>query len=63
MNVADETDVQCPYCGSVFTIALESFEERQEFVEDCAVCCRPISIVVTVDEDGVSHAEAHGEDE
>jgi hypothetical protein len=25
---------------------------RQEYVEDCAVCCRPIRFVVTRDDDG-----------
>lgn len=63
MNIPDNTEVQCPYCGAVFTIAVDLLEGRQEFVEDCTVCCRPVSVVVTFDEDGIIHAEAHGEDE
>lgn len=36
----------CPHCGE----PLESYVdpgggERQEYVEDCAVCCRPIRFV------------------
>lgn len=63
MNVSDDVDVQCPYCGSLFTVAVESYDFRQEFVEDCAVCCRPLTIVMTFDEEGTAHAEVHGEDE
>ena len=50
---------QCPYCGE--TVELDEGEERppgvRAFVEDCAVCCRPIEVVATTDEDGQTFLE------
>jgi hypothetical protein len=63
MNITESAEVQCPYCGAAFTIVVDMLEGMQEFVEDCSVCCRPVSVSVTVDDDGIIHAEAHGEDE
>jgi hypothetical protein len=42
----------CPHCGE----PLETFVdpgggERQDYVEDCAVCCRPIRFVAARDFD------------
>lgn len=42
----------CPHCGE----ALDSYVDpgggvRQDYVEDCAVCCRPIRFVAVQDED------------
>ena len=53
----------CPHCGE----PLETFVDpgggaHQEYVEDCAVCCRPIRFVATYDEDlGEYRIEASGE--
>ena len=42
----------CPYCGEpADTYPDLGGGERQEYVEDCAVCCRPIRFVVAYDED------------
>lgn len=33
----------CPYCGEPIDGFVDpGGGERQEFIEDCAVCCRPI---------------------
>ena len=45
MNVESE----CPYCGEPLDLAVdESAGRRQAYVEDCAICCRPIEIRVAV---------------
>ncbi len=37
----DETTVICPYCGQPNVIALDwGGATRQEYEEDCQVCCR-----------------------
>jgi Cysteine-rich CPXCG len=52
-----ETDalVTCPYCGEECAITLDpGGGGDQEYVEDCPVCCRPWSVVVTYSEDGAA---------
>jgi len=34
--------VQCPYCGEMIEIDVETMGEQQSLIEDCTVCCRPI---------------------
>jgi len=45
-------DLCCPYCGE----PLETYVDpgggsRQSYIEDCAVCCRPIRFEAWLDED------------
>ena len=40
----DEVKVTCPYCDQKFTLLVDSSAGSQEYVEDCVVCCRPITI-------------------
>jgi hypothetical protein len=39
--------VVCPFCGEPVELLVDTTISRQEYVEDCEVCCRPM--VVTVD--------------
>ena len=39
--------VLCPYCGEPVELLIDTTLPRQQYVEDCEVCCRPM--VVTVD--------------
>lgn len=46
--IANETaSVLCPYCGEPVELLIDPTLSRQQYVEDCEVCCRPM--VVTVD--------------
>jgi hypothetical protein len=57
-------DIQCPYCGETIEILVDdSAGEEQRYVEDCQVCCRPISISVSMDGDGGWRIGAAGENE
>jgi len=41
--------VSCPYCGESVEVTVDpSGGARQEYVEDCEVCCRPWRVHVTV---------------
>jgi hypothetical protein len=42
----------CPYCGENIDLFVEPMMETQDYIEDCQVCCRPISISVETDENG-----------
>ena len=48
-----DATVQCPYCGAAVEIALDpGCGTRQEYVEDCEVCCRPWYVHVEYDAEG-----------
>ena len=45
-------EVQCPYCGEMIEADIEVLAEKQSFIEDCSVCCRPIQYAVSSAADG-----------
>lgn len=45
-----EKEYACAYCGETNeTVVDPSAGSRQSYVEDCAVCCQPNVLSVTVD--------------
>jgi len=46
MNTLFEHDISCPYCGEIITVLIDCSIEEQEYIEDCQVCCRPITFKV-----------------
>lgn len=47
--------VFCPYCGEENTIFLDPGSgDRQEYFEDCQVCCRPWRVSVRYDAAGAA---------
>ena len=55
--------IDCPYCGEPIEILLDASLASQNYIEDCQVCCRPITLQVDIDEDGTPQVRATGEDE
>ncbi|OGS33472.1 MAG: hypothetical protein A2293_09890 [Elusimicrobia bacterium RIFOXYB2_FULL_49_7] len=55
--------VPCPYCGEAIEIMVDLSIERQEYVEDCQVCCKPINLSITTRKGGLPQVEARAEDE
>ncbi|HEU0053142.1 MAG TPA: CPXCG motif-containing cysteine-rich protein, partial [Longimicrobium sp.] len=48
-----EALVVCPYCGETVEIGIDPGSgPRQEYVEDCPVCCRPWNVSVAYADDG-----------
>jgi len=43
-----ERIVTCPACWEPVDLQLDLSGEDQDYVEDCAVCCRPMRIIYTV---------------
>jgi hypothetical protein len=42
----------CPWCGELFEVFPDpGGGESQDYVEDCAVCCRPVRIRAVYSED------------
>ena len=44
--------VDCPYCGESYDTTVDLSAGDQTYVEDCAVCCRPITLVLNVLDEG-----------
>jgi len=40
----------CPYCWESITMLLDLTVEDQNYVEDCEVCCNPISVNFRVEQ-------------
>ena len=40
--------VDCPHCGESFELAVDVSEGNAEFVVDCEICCRPMTVTVRV---------------
>ncbi|HET6435128.1 MAG TPA: CPXCG motif-containing cysteine-rich protein [Xanthomonadaceae bacterium] len=57
------SDIACPYCGEVITLLLDASAGPQRYIEDCQVCCRPITVDLDVDEDGAVSVRVQAEDE
>ena len=45
-------DVDCPYCGEFIRLVIDASGGAQRYIEDCAVCCRPITVSLDVDDQG-----------
>ena len=50
--MTDPITIHCPYCGESYETVVDLSAGSQHYVEDCAVCCRPIEIALKVDDDG-----------
>ena len=59
----DTKNVQCPYCWESFELVIDPSETHQEYVEDCFVCCRPIHLIINIDNLKDIHIQALSEDE
>lgn len=56
--------LDCPYCGESFDSAADpGGGETQSYIEDCAVCCRPIAVRLRLDDAGDATASTRRDDE
>jgi hypothetical protein len=64
-GVADTVaQVWCPCCGERFAVPLDpGGAVVQRYVEDCQICCRPLSLTVRWDARGTANVDAVPEDD
>jgi hypothetical protein len=55
--------IQCPYCGETIELLIDESAGEQQYIEDCSVCCRPIEIAVSIDEESGVVVSCHAENE
>lgn len=63
MESLSEHVVGCPYCGETIEVLIDHQDAGQEYIEDCQVCCKPITFNVTVDAMGNLSVSVRDENE
>jgi transcription elongation factor Elf1 len=44
--MSDFLTITCPHCGEDFEVSFDPSEGGSEFIVDCEVCCRPMTVTV-----------------
>lgn len=63
MDYLQEQTLSCPYCGESIEVLIDPQDAGDQYIEDCQVCCRPITINITTDSMGNLSASAHDEND
>ena len=58
----DTQKLYCPYCGEYIEVVIDLSVEEQTYIEDCSVCCQPITLTVIV-ADSQAYVSAKSENE
>jgi len=61
MNAQEEVVIDCPACGERICLLVDCCNLRQQYVEDCPVCCAPLLLSLFQDETGEFQLEAQRE--
>ena len=46
MSLLIEAEISCPWCGEDFEITVDTSQGDCSTIEDCTVCCRPMTLTV-----------------
>jgi hypothetical protein len=64
LNTDDDFIWTCQYCGIHNVVWVDlTVGSKQDFIEDCRICCRPNRIIVTIDNEEMVFIEARPSDE
>jgi hypothetical protein len=64
LNTDDDFIWTCQYCGIHNVVWVDlTVGNKQDFIEDCRICCRPNRIIVTIDNEEMAFVEARPSDE
>ena len=56
----EEHFFQCPYCWEEISMLLDPSVRKQEYIEDCEVCCNPIQITAIFENSQLGSLQAEG---
>ncbi len=59
MELLQTHDLTCPYCGENIQIIVDCSVQSQNYIEDCQVCCRPINLYVTIEDENATIRALH----
>ncbi|MGF1694354.1 CPXCG motif-containing cysteine-rich protein [Vibrio lamellibrachiae] len=63
LNTLTEHSISCPYCNETIDVLVDSSDLDQGYIEDCQVCCRPITFVITEGENEAFVVRVYCEDD
>lgn len=63
MELLEQFDINCPYCGENLTVSVDCSAGSHDFIEDCATCCRPIELHADIDSGQLLALNARRDDE
>ncbi|NKB34100.1 MAG: CPXCG motif-containing cysteine-rich protein [Pseudomonadales bacterium] len=63
MHLQELVETNCPYCGEAIQLLVDCSVPFQDYVEDCQVCCKPMRVRASVDEEGIPDLVIQGENE
>ncbi len=52
MSLLETIQIVCPYCGEGVEVVVDCSIRFQEYTEDCQVCCQPMNLIVSVNQEG-----------
>ena len=50
---------QCPSCLAEISMLVDPSVSSQKYIEDCEVCCNPIEVQITIEENEIVSFEAN----
>jgi hypothetical protein len=53
VNFLEPASIDCPYCGEAIDIMVDISVPYQDYIEDCQVCCKPMEISVSVEDNEI----------
>ena len=57
-NSVEEHSLTCPACNAPISVLIDGSAGSQSYIEDCEVCCQPLTIGFVVDVDGITGVHA-----
>ncbi len=45
----EEQFFQCPYCWETISMLVDPSQSSQSYIEDCEVCCNPIQLHISAE--------------
>jgi hypothetical protein len=53
-----EQFLQCPYCWAKISMLLDTSVASDAYIEDCEVCCNPIQVQYSLDDEELVYFDA-----
>ena len=45
----EEYFFQCPHCWEQISMLVDTSQRQQQYIEDCEICCNPIQLSISIE--------------